>query len=154
MQFGGDSIDFKEIDLDGFQVVSADMFSRQLRPTDPTCTIWYNSISFNKVAISSLNNCERIRIEINPQRRGVLIVPVTEKDKDSIRWSKNIKEPVARRIECGGFTSQLFKMWEWDPERVYRATGRLVLADQKVMLLYDFSKPEHWKYRAKMKDTE
>ena len=75
----------------------------------------------------------------------------TAKDKDGIRWSKNIKEPVARRIECRGFTNQLYKMWEWDSDFVYRTSGRLVIADKKVMLLYDFSSPESWKFREKEK---
>ncbi len=40
-----------------FQVVSGDMFTYILRTTEPTCTIWYNSISFGKRSLAALNNC-------------------------------------------------------------------------------------------------
>ena len=151
MQPVQDNLEFAEINLDGFQVVSSDMFAHANRQTDPTCTLWYTSISFNKVAFTALNNCERVRVEINPQKKCILIIPVTAKDKDGIRWSKNIKEPVARRIECRGFTNQLYKMWEWDSDFVYRTSGRLEKKKKKVMLLYDFSSPESWKFREKEK---
>ncbi len=154
MQMNGESLDFTEISLDGFQVVSVDLFTHPTRQNDPACTLWSNSICFNKAALTALNNCDRVRIEINPQKRCILIVPVTAKDKDSIRWSKNIKDPVPRKIECKVFSSQLFKMWEWDPEYVFRAIGRLVISEKKVMLLFDFKEPESWKYRARMKDAE
>lgn len=149
MQPMQENIEFAEINLDGFQVVSSDMFAHATRQVDPSCTLWYTSISFNKVAFTALNNCERVRIEINTQKRCILIIPVTAKDKDGIKWARNSREPAARRIECRGFTNQLYKLWEWDAEYVHRVTGRLVIADKKVMLLFDFSSPERWKYKGK-----
>ena len=89
-----------EISLEGFQVVSGQMFAHLPRKSDATCTLWPSSISFSKQSVVLLNNCEHIRIEINPATRGLLVVPVTSKDQDGIRWIKNVKEPVARKIEC------------------------------------------------------
>ena len=73
-----------EISLDGFQVVSGQMFAHLPRKSDATCTLWPTSISFSKQAVVLLNNCEHIRIEINPTTKGLLVVPVTSKDQDSV----------------------------------------------------------------------
>ena len=63
--------------------------------------------------------------------------------------AENIKEYAPRRIECVRFTSRLYEMWEWDPGLVYRASGRIVTVDNKVMLLFDFNTPEQWKAKEK-----
>lgn len=94
------------------------------------------------MSVYALNGCDRVRIEVNLQTKCILIVPVTAKDKDGIRWTKNVKTPVAKKIECKVFTRQLYEMWNWDSSFGYRAVGQLVSADKKVMMLYDFSYPE------------
>lgn len=139
------SDEIQEISLDGFQMVSGEMFTNYTRTTTPTVTLWNSSISFSKAALISLNGCERIRVEINPNTKCLLIVPVTTKDKDNIHWVKGIKEQVPRKMECRRFTSQLYNTWNLDPEFVYRTVGRVVTAKNKVMLLFDFNKAESWK---------
>lgn len=139
----------EEISMDGFQVVSGEYFSHSPNLVSPSCTIWSSGITFNKVALTALNSCERIRIEIHPQKKCVLIVPVTMKDKDGILWRKNIKEYATRRIECVRFTSSLYEMWGWDAELTYRALGRIVTVDRKVLLLFDFNTAEQWKSKEK-----
>lgn len=136
-----------EISLDGFKVVSGDMFAHLPRKGEPTCTLWYDSISFSMMALQSLNNCERVRIEVNPKTKCVLVVPVTIQDKDGIRWVQGENKITSRKIYCRAFSSQLYATWKFSPQRVYRAKGKLVSSDQKVMLLFDFSKPENWQYR-------
>lgn len=140
-----------EFSRDGFQVVSGEMFKHMQRLSLPSVTLWYNSISFSKASVVALNNCERIRVEVNPSTKCMLIVPVTEKDKDNIRWVKNIKDPQARKIECKAFTSKLFGTWGWNENYVYRTTGRVVSVDKKVMLLFDFSDPESWPWKERAK---
>lgn len=135
----------KEISLDGFQVVSGEMFKHLPRKSDATCTVWPSSMAFSKQAIVLLGNCEHIRIQVNARTKGLLVVPVSSNDRDSIRWIKSVKSPAARKIECAKFAQQLYETWGWNPDQVYRAVGRLVTADNKVMLLYDFSEPESWK---------
>ena len=43
--------------------------------------------------------------------------------------------------------------WKWKEDHVYRAVGRIVTADKKVMLLFDFSKAENWKQPLKKGKT-
>lgn len=134
--------DIPEISIKGFQVVSIEMFVSPPKKGEPTCTIWYDNISFSKTSLSALNNCERVRIEINPKTKCLLLVPVTEKDKDGIRWTKGLKEPATRKIGCKLFASQLYEAWSWKPDTVHRTSGRIVSADKKIMLLFDFNEPE------------
>lgn len=139
------SNEIEEISMDGFQVVSGEYFTCRAAYFSPTCTIWSGGITFNKVALTALNNCERVCIEIYPQKKSVLLVPVTIKDKDGIPWRKNIKDYAPRRMECSRFSSTLYEMWGWDTGCVYRTTGRIVTVDNKVMLLFDFSSVEQWR---------
>ena len=141
---GNRSTAIDEISLEGFKIVSGDLFMHAPRRSCPTCTIWRDSIGFSKRAVEELNTCERIRIQVHPDKRCILIVPVTMNDKDGIRWIKNTKEPAARKMTCKSFTSQLFEVWGLDPRCAYRANGRVVTSDHKVMLLFDFLDPETW----------
>ena len=141
-----------EISMDGFQVVSGEMFVRLPRKNEPTCTLWYNSICFGKMAMMALNNCERIRIEVNVHARKILIIPVSVKDKDNVRWITTGKNPQPRKIDCKTFTSQLYDAWGFDKDLNYRAYGRVVAADKKVMMLFDFTTPETWKSRTPVKE--
>lgn len=145
----GMSDEIQEISLEGFQVVSGDVFTSRQRNNEPTATLNSNSISFSKAALLAVNNCERIRIEVNSQKKAILIVPVTIKDRDNVRWIKSQKEPAPRKIECVAFASKLYRIWNWNQEESYRATGRVVKADKKVMLLFDFTNPEKWLTKAR-----
>lgn len=140
-----------EISLEGFQVIHGDIFRGRQRSSYPAATLKFNSISFNRAALSALHNCERIRFEINPQTKAMVIIPVTAKDVDNVSWTKNGKEPTPRKIECIGFASYLFELWKWNKEFTYRSTGKVVTADKKVMLLFEFSNPEKWKSNEKAK---
>ena len=143
--------EIKEISKEGFQVVSGEMFRRIFRAGQPTVTLWPNSISFSKAALQALNLCERIRVEVNLAKHCILIVPVTEKDRDNVRWLKSRKEPAARKLECTSFTSQLYDSWGWKKDLAYKVAGRIVTAETKVMLLFDFNMPECWKFKDKAK---
>lgn len=146
--------ELQEISIDGFQVVGREMFGCSFRMGAPTATIWYNSLTFNKAARALLNNCERIRIEVNIQKRCILIVPVTQDDRDNVKWIIGAKDQAMKTIDCAAFTTKLYKAWDWDPEYVYKVTGRMVTANRKVMIMYNFSEPMKWKFKKKTKGTE
>ena len=139
------------IDMEGFQVVSADLFSNYQRGEAPTITLWINQISFSKAAINALNSCERVRMEVNTQTKAILLIPVSSKDKDGIKWIITGDDPHGRKLECRAFTERLFQIWKWDRDCVYKASGRIVVADQKVMLFFDFSNPNSWSYGSRYK---
>lgn len=140
-----------EISMDGFQVVSGELFVHPTTKKEPSCTIRNTSIFFSKPSLYALNCCERVLIKVNSKTKCILLVPVTAKDKDGVRWIKGIKEPTTRKIECRAFTSQLYKTWELNPDMVYRTYGRVVTANKKVMMLFDFSDSESLKSKMKVK---
>ena len=147
-------MDLQEVSMEGFQVVSGSMFSHFPKTSEPSCTLWYSSISFSKSAVSALNGCERVLIQVNAKSKGILIVPVSSKDKDGILWLKDSKIVQAKKMDCKLFTSQLYETWGFDPEYVYRSYGRLVTSDKKVMLLFEFNRPESWKCRTKKEENK
>lgn len=89
--------------------------------------------------------CEFVRIEINPNNKCLLVIPVTSKDKDSIRWIKGQKSFTVRNMESKNFGDLLYSTWGLNPECNYRTTGKLVSSKGKVMLLFNFSDAEMWK---------
>lgn len=40
---------------------------------------------------------------------------------------------LARKVHCPKLIEQLFEMWEWDPNYVYRAIGKLVTSNNIMM---------------------
>lgn len=135
----------QEIDLDGFQVVKGDMFLCNASRHAMMMSIWPDSISFSKTSIQALNNCERVRLEVNSESKTILVIPVTAQDKDNVRWISS-KSQKSRRIGCERFTYMLYRTWGWDTELAYRSEGKLVSANNKVMLLFPFDQAENWKH--------
>ena len=135
----------EEVTLDGFQIVSSDMFTQLPRKSDPTCSIWPSQLAFNKLTISSLNNCEYVRIEVNPKTKCLVVIPVTSSDKDGIRWINGKKDLFARNMKSKRFGELIYNTWGLDPNYNYRAVGRLVTVNKKVMMLFDFNDAELWK---------
>ena len=131
-----------EISLDGYQVVRGAYFSRVI---EPSCSLWYSSIAFSTAAFDALNNCESVSILVNGNTRSLIVKPVSSKDRDAITWLRTKEKAKYKKIECSKFTHQVFDMWGWDTELHYRTNGRLVKADKKIMLLFDFAKPEMWR---------
>lgn len=143
----------EEISLDGFQIVKSEMFLHFPQKKDPTCTIWPHRISFNKLSLAKLNNCEYVRIEVNPSAKRLLVIPVPSTDKNSIRWVKGKMEISTRHLESRSFGSEIYKAWGFDEDYNYRSTGKLVSSQNKVMLLFDFNNAEVWKSKRAEKIT-
>lgn len=134
-------IEIKTVSLDGFQVVQRKYFSRQV---EPAMTIWETAVAFNTASHDALNNCEAIEIYINEKEKCIAIMPIPSNDKDAVPWTRDGKKTKCNRMECSMFARQLFKSWNLDPQYHYRALGKLVQCDKKLMLLFDFSHREVW----------
>lgn len=142
-----------DISLEGFKVVSSDYFYAPTRMQVPTLTVWDGSIGFSRQDLAMLNNCENVMIQVNTESRKIIVIPSTSKDKDAVRWIKRTNPLEARKLTCKRLTDSLYSAWEWDINYIYRTTGKLVTANNKVMLLFDFSEPESWK-RPEAKNVE
>ena len=116
----------EELSMEGFEIVRSDYFTHLPRKGDATCTLWPTKISFSKMALIQLNNCEYVRIEVNPKSKCLLVVPVSSNDKNSIRWIKGQKEFNTRNMESKAFGDEVYRSWNLDSDFNYRTTGRLV----------------------------
>lgn len=135
----------EEVSLDGFQVVHSEMFAHIPRKSEATCTIWPTRIAFSTLCLQLLNGCGYIRIEVNPKTKRLLVIPSMSNNKDSIRWVAGTKLDQIRSMESKAFGTEIYRQWNLDPGCNYRTMGRLVCANQKVMLLFDFTEAEIWK---------
>ena len=81
----------EEMTLEGFQIVSSNMFIHLPRKSDATCTIWPTRISFSKLALEYLHFCEYIKLQVNPKTKCLLVMPVTSTDKEIIAETYEIK---------------------------------------------------------------
>lgn len=137
--------DIEEVTLEGFQIVKSNMFAHLPRKNEATCTLWPTRISFNRLSLELLQSPEYVRIHVNPMTKCLLVMPVPSNDKDAIRWVKGLKDKWIRNMESKPFGEQLYQSWGLDTKLNYRAAGRLVSANKKLMLLFDFSNPESWR---------
>jgi len=128
-----------DITLDGFQVVSSQYFSRLI---EPSMTLFNTAVSFSTSAINALQNCEAIQILVSEKEKGIIVCPCASKEKNAILWSKG--KHSGNRLECSAFARQLYDVWALDTNLRYKAFGKLVKADNKVMLLFNFENCEAW----------
>lgn len=113
----------REINVEGFQVVSAEMFIKNKNSYTPICTLWPDSISFNKFSLDALNLCEGIRIEVNVNSKQILIIPATSRDPDCVQWMKSKNKTEAKKIPCVRFVEPLYTSWGLERDSKYRACG-------------------------------
>lgn len=136
-----DASTLKQMDLDGFQVVNSSLFCSM---SSPTMSIWNDSISFSQATYIALNNCEAISIMINHKNRSILIGTVQSSSPNAVAWKKGKEVVKYSKISCATFTRQLFEEWGLDSEARYKAIGRMVQAEKKVMILFEFANAEKW----------
>jgi len=134
-----DDFAIRDVNLDGFQIVRGNYFNRQI---EPYLSFRETSISFNVSAYKALNCVATVQIMVNQTNRKILIRPVNSDDVDAITWIRNLDNLNSKPIECASFTRPLYEMWKWKPKTRYRAYGKLVQSDKKLMLVFDFSSPE------------
>ncbi len=125
-----------ELNLDGFQIVSGNLFSTL---SAPTMTIWPDSISFSQTAYSTLNNCDAITLMLNKNKKSIAVSSVQTSHPNAIIWKKGRDTVKYSKISCTTFARKLYDEWGYDPKYRYKALGRLVTAEKRVMLLFEFS---------------
>ena len=139
------------IDIKGFQVISAKCFTT-MKYTEPKLSLWTTHIGFNPPAYDALNCCDSVQVMLNLPGRSILIKPVPSSDENALSWMPQNGKKFNKKVPCKQLTEMLYREWGLDPEYRYKSTGKLVTADKKVMLLFDFSDPEKWDEKARVFD--
>lgn len=124
-----------EVSLDGYQIVRATYFEKSV---EPIMTIWNTSVAFGAGCFSTLGNCEFIHIMLNDAEKSILIKPTNSKEPEALMWKKGGKEAKYQKLDCVMFTRKLYERWKLNPKYHYRASGRLVQCDKKLMILFTF----------------
>ncbi|MCM1545506.1 MAG: hypothetical protein NC033_00575 [Clostridiales bacterium] len=137
-----DDMIMTEVDLSGFQVVNSQYFSSL---TAPSMTIWPDSISFSGATFATLNNYDAISILLSANEKKILITATSSHDPNAIEWRKNSSTQKYCKLSCATFARKLFERWKLDEKCRYRTLGRLVRANKKIMILFDFSQCEIWR---------
>lgn len=130
-----------EISLEGFHLVQGQMFTNT---PEPSMSLWYSGVAFNVACYAMLNDCGSIQLRVHHTQKKILISPCPSKDRDAVNWQKSPDKQKSKKLECSKFAHPLYERWELNKNARYRAPGKLVMADKKVMILFDFSDPEVW----------
>lgn len=127
----------ENISLDGFEIVGKQYF---IQDNEPLMTIWCEAIGFSASSFNALENCEAVKIMLNHRNMQVVVIPTPSSDADALKWRKSNNVAKFSRINCTPFTKEIFRLWHLDDTKKYRCYGRKAKIDNRVVLLFDFSK--------------
>ena len=128
----------------GFQVVSAEMFSHAF---EPVARFSRSSISFNSTCVSRLNRLrdhqgqlsmrrtEYVELLLNPVERMMVVRPCTADHPNAIRWADD-----NGRGRCAGasaFCRILFSILGWDENYSYRVPCTVRSKGDEAVLFFD-----------------
>lgn len=128
----------------GFQVVSAEMFSHAF---EPVARFSKSSISFNSTCVSRLNRLrdrqgqlsmrrtEYVELLLNPVERMMVVRPCTADYPNAIRWADD-----NGRGRCAGasaFCRILFSILGWDENYSYRVPCTVRSKGDEAVLFFD-----------------
>lgn len=127
----------ESISLDGFEVVGKQFF---VQDSEPLMTIWCEAIGFSAASFNALENCEAVKIMLNHNNKQVIVIPTPSSDTDALKWRKSNNVAKFSRVNCPTFTKEVFRRWQLDESQKYRCYGRRAKIDNRIVLLFDFTK--------------
>ena len=134
----------KRMPVEGFQVVSADMFSHAL---DPVVRFSKNQIAFNSTCISrlnrivqsstslSLNRTQYVELLFNPVERMLAVRPCAKDNPNAICWATESGK--SRMVSASAFCRILFSILDWDSEYTYRVPCIVRSRGDETILFFD-----------------
>jgi hypothetical protein len=134
----------KRVPVEGFQVVSADMFSHALDPVvrfsksqmafNSTCISRLNRISQNENGLL-LNRTQYAELLFNPVERMLAVRPCAEDNPNAICWAT--ENGRSRVISASAFCRILFSILDWDSEYTYRVPSIVRSKGEETILFFD-----------------
>ncbi len=129
----------QEVNLEGYQVITSQFFEKQI---EPMVTMTNVGFTFNIGVLEALQNCEAVQILINEKTQTMIVKPVSSAIPEAITWKKPTKSQPFCKLDCPALIRRIIDVWDLNKNYRYRASGRQVRVDQKVMLLFDFCEPQ------------
>ncbi len=134
----------KRVPVEGFQVVSAEMFSHALDPVvrfsrsqvsfNSTCISRLNRISQNGTALS-LDRTQYVELLFNPVERMMAVRPCDADNPNAICWATESGK--SRMISASAFCRILFSILDWDTEFSYRVPCIVRSKGNESILFFD-----------------
>lgn len=123
------------VDLGGFQVTKAELFSHT---REPAVTIWESRIKFNMACLRQFPGVTHIQILIHPEQKRLIIRPCKPDAPDSLRWAKGggEKEISNRDLLCKIFAAKVFDLMNWDTRYRYKMLGKPAVCNGEALFLF------------------
>lgn len=138
----------EEFDFDGFQVVRREFFAHMSEPS-----VTFNNYKFNVNAacINKFPDFEYAQVLINRSKKILALRPCDEYAKDAFMWcsipasgkQKGKRKPKA--TTCKLFFAKIISLMEWNPDYRYKILGKVVKANDEILLVFDLTATEVYK---------
>ena len=117
-------------DLSSYEVVQSEMFHS---PEVPQLTFSSGRFHVNRYCIGQFPTDDYVQILVSKEKKSIVLLPGTEKRKDSLRWVSGEKRK-PRNIGSDVFFYLVFHMIQWDFYARYRIDGEIrVSAGEKLV---------------------
>ena len=118
----------------GYQVVRQDYFNCQ---SEPQFTFGKGRAYINSFGLKHFPDKEYIQILVNKEKKSLIIRPMAEKIKDSVRWSAGSKKRRPRHMSCTPLYLMIYQMMGWDLSARYRITGTFQKDNMDELIFFD-----------------
>ena len=136
----------EHITLEGFKVVQGSTFSNRFKPRGISVSLYPKKFRFSKDCAMALGNCEHVIMMQNKETRQLLIRGANSSEENSFKWfspqSGNSLEKQNPELMEG-----IYEIMGWNKDKKYNVDGRIALAGNLPVLLFDLnvSIPEEYR---------
>lgn len=120
---------------EGYQVVRGEFFAHIF---EPSISFSDYKATVNTVCLTKLPSVTFVHILVNPIIKRLVIRPVDESVKDSIRWctpSAGKRKP--KSVSCRLFFAKLAELMDWNPNYRYKLIGKLINANGEFLIIFE-----------------
>ena len=123
------------IDLAGYQVTKAELFSHV---NEPSLTLWFNRLKFNMACLRRFPGVKHIQVMINPEQKRIVIKPCTPDTPDCLRWANGGGDTETRNrdMTCKIFAAKVFDLMGWNADYRYKILGKPATCDGEFLFLF------------------
>ena len=128
----------EHITLEGFKVVQGSTFNNRFKSRGISVSLYPNKFRFSKDCVMALGNCEYVIMMQNKETRQLLIRGANSSEENSFKWfspqSGNSLEKQNPELMEG-----IYSIMGWNKDKKYNVDGRIALAGNLPVLLFDLS---------------
>ncbi|MCB5714533.1 recombinase family protein [Lactonifactor longoviformis] len=134
-----------EFSLDGYQVVSNQLFYDSGRPY---MSIARGQIRFNTVCLKKFEDVEYVELLLNSVEKCIAVRPCDKDNPNAIKWgSLQNSKWIVRPKSCSGFASSLYNIMDWSADCGYKVKGAFVSEGDEKVLFFSLIDPEITQYK-------